>query len=264
MAPRLIDAPITPDQAGGLYRDLRRQIIGMLCCDLIHGDLSPYNVLLAAAGPTLIDFPQTISAAHNSQSERFFQRDLDNILRFLASFDRRLNAHRGDGREIWRAYTLRELSPDFTPAAREDRPPPRPPLGPGQQAPRPHHGQQARWDRGPQQGPEGQRPQRGPGARSEAQQQPSQAPQQRGPGQGQGQQPPQLRAPGYRQAPPRSAPRDTAPQGGRGPVVVYVKRSGTRESGGNHDGGTAPATSQTSAQEQQGHSREGRRDRGRR
>jgi len=173
IAPRLIDAPLSPEHAGALYRDLRQQIVGMLCCDLIHGDLSPYNVLLAAAGPTLIDFPQTISAAHNSQSERFFQRDLDNILRFLAGLDRRLNAHRSDGRDIWRAYASRELTPDFVPAAREYRPPPPPPARPAatppfaQQTPRP---QQARWDRGPEasrsQGARGQHaPQAHPQAR---------------------------------------------------------------------------------------------------
>src|SRR6185312_8430770 len=31
-APRLIDAQIDPEHAGALYRDMRRQIIGMLCC----------------------------------------------------------------------------------------------------------------------------------------------------------------------------------------------------------------------------------------
>ncbi len=164
IAQRLIDAPIAPEQAGALYRDLRRQIVGMLCCDLIHGDLSPYNVLLAAAGPTLIDFPQTISAAHNSQSERFFHRDLDNILRFLAGLDRRLNAHRADGRDIWRAYTQRELTPDFVPTPREAPPPPRPAFAPAPPAQRPQQWSRPQAPQGqrPQQAPQGQRPQQAP------------------------------------------------------------------------------------------------------
>lgn len=140
IAPRLIEAPIAPEDAGALYRDLRGQIIKVLCCDLIHGDLSPYNVLLGAAGPTIIDFPQAISAAHNSQSEGFFQRDFENILNFFAELDRRLSLHRGDGREIWRAYARRELSPDYVPATRAPAPPPppRPPQAPwqGEQRPR--------------------------------------------------------------------------------------------------------------------------------
>jgi len=124
IAPRLIEAAIEPENAGAIYRDLRSQIIKVLCCDLIHGDLSPYNVLLGTAGPTIIDFPQAISAAHNSQSEGFFQRDFENIFNFFAEHDRRLLAQRGDGREIWRAYARRELAPDYEPVM---RPPPRPP-----------------------------------------------------------------------------------------------------------------------------------------
>ncbi|MEO8841604.1 MAG: RIO1 family regulatory kinase/ATPase, partial [Kofleriaceae bacterium] len=44
-APRLIDVAIERDAALGIYADLVAQIISMLCCDLIHGDLSPYNIL---------------------------------------------------------------------------------------------------------------------------------------------------------------------------------------------------------------------------
>ena len=68
-APRLIDVALDPDAAAAVFADLRGQIIAMLCCDLIHGDLSPYNILAAAAGPTLIDFPQVISAVHSSRAE---------------------------------------------------------------------------------------------------------------------------------------------------------------------------------------------------
>src|SRR4249919_1155618 len=120
-APRLIDVAIERDAAMGVYADLVAQIISMLCCDLIHGDLSPYNILLAADGPTIIDFPQVISAVHSSRAEFFFLRDFDNIVRFLAGFDPSLAVHTADGRAIWRAYVSRELTPQFVP------PPPPPP-----------------------------------------------------------------------------------------------------------------------------------------
>ena len=55
-APRLIDLTLDPAAALGVYADLVAQLIAMLCCDLIHGDLSPYNILAAADGPTIIDF----------------------------------------------------------------------------------------------------------------------------------------------------------------------------------------------------------------
>jgi RIO kinase 1 len=117
-APRLVDALVPRDQAAPLYADLRAQAIRMLTCDLIHGDLSPYNVLLGSAGPVVIDFPQVVGAAHNSQAESFFRRDVENVRRFFAALDPALHAAEGDAREIWRAYVRRELTPDFVPTGR--------------------------------------------------------------------------------------------------------------------------------------------------
>jgi RIO kinase 1 len=114
-APRLIDIAIERDAACGILADLVAQMISMLCCDLIHGDLSPYNILAGADGPTIIDFPQVVSAAHSSRAEYFFLRDFDNVVRFLAGFDPSLAARTVDGRSIWRAYVSRELTPQFVP-----------------------------------------------------------------------------------------------------------------------------------------------------
>jgi RIO kinase 1 len=147
-APRLIDVAIARDAAIAIYADLVAQMISMLCCDLIHGDLSPYNILAAADGPTIIDFPQVVSAVHSSRAEFFFLRDFDNVVRFLAGFDPSLAPHTADGRAIWRAYVSRELTPQFVPPppppprrtrgpdrrGRDDRPPPRPAGRPPQQS----------------------------------------------------------------------------------------------------------------------------------
>jgi RIO kinase 1 len=206
-APRLIETHPTPERAGALYADLRAQAVRMLCADLIHGDLSPYNVLLGAEGPTLIDFPQVVAAAHNSTAEMFFKRDLDNLRKFFAGFDPSLHQRTGDAEEIWRAYVRRDLSPDFVPSGKVQqreakrhghpqrqqqgarpqhgagqRPPPRPhgqqhgprPHGQQQHAPRPHGQQQQHAPRphGQQQHaprPHGQpAPRQGPNPRQES------------------------------------------------------------------------------------------------
>src|SRR5512145_2036395 len=86
-APRLVEAAVPREKAAEWYADLRSQVVRMLACDLVHGDLSPYNVLVAWNGPTVIDFPQVVGAAHNSQAERFFVRDLENIRKFFAGHD---------------------------------------------------------------------------------------------------------------------------------------------------------------------------------
>lgn len=116
-APRLVEAPPqTPEEAEALYLDLRAQVIRTLCADLIHGDLSPYNILMSGNGPTIIDFPQTVAAARNSQAEFYFRRDLDNVRQYLAGFSTRLAGRSGDTGEIWNAYVRRELTPDYVPS----------------------------------------------------------------------------------------------------------------------------------------------------
>src|SRR6266511_586516 len=132
-APRLVDARIAREDAAAMYADLRAQAVRMLGCDLIHGDLSPYNVLVGAHGPVVIDFPQVVGAAHNSQAESFFHRDLENLRRFFAAIDPALGAAAGDAREIWRAYVRRELTADFVPTGREPPAPQR--TGGGERAP---------------------------------------------------------------------------------------------------------------------------------
>ncbi|WP_164001625.1 RIO1 family regulatory kinase/ATPase [Pyxidicoccus caerfyrddinensis] len=115
-APRLVEAPpATPEEAQALYVELRSQVVNMLCADLIHGDLSPFNILMSWQGATIIDFPQTVAAARNNQAEFYFRRDLDNVRNFLAGIAPWLYDAESDTSEIWNAYVRRELTRDFTP-----------------------------------------------------------------------------------------------------------------------------------------------------
>jgi RIO kinase 1 len=58
----------------------------MLCVGLIHGDLSPYNVLVAPDGPVIIDLPQVVSAAGNNAARMMLRRDVGNITINLAEW----------------------------------------------------------------------------------------------------------------------------------------------------------------------------------
>ncbi|MEP7050456.1 MAG: RIO1 family regulatory kinase/ATPase, partial [Pseudomonadota bacterium] len=165
-APRLIDTDLTPEQARAAYMDMLAQLVRILSCDLIHGDLSPYNVLWAAGGATIIDFPQIVSAAQNSNSESFFVRDARNILGHFAAIDRSLQARlSSDPREIWRAYLRRELTPEFLPSGRPPAAEPRR-ISDQERRPQQHREprpqpEQGREQRPPQQGREQRPPQQG-------------------------------------------------------------------------------------------------------
>lgn len=118
VAPRLVDAALTAETAAQLYAVLRAEVVKMLCADLVHGDLSEFNVLLAWNGPVIIDFPQVVKAAQNSRAEVFLRRDMENLRRFFGGFDPAVAARVSDADEVWRAYTRRELTPDFVPTGR--------------------------------------------------------------------------------------------------------------------------------------------------
>jgi RIO kinase 1 len=171
VAPRLVDAGITREQAGPLYRRLRGDVVRMLAADWIHGDLSEFNVLLGVNGPVIIDFPQVVTAAKNSQSERYFRRDLGNLVRFFSSIDPALAKHERDADDIWRAYVRRHLTPDYEPSNRQPAPPQhggrggppgdrgRPPRGPASTGHAPGQRQgPPREARPPQGGPSAQPP----------------------------------------------------------------------------------------------------------
>jgi len=80
-APRLVDAAV--DDPASLYEELVLQV-GRMARDakLVHGDLSPYNVLYFEGKPVLIDVAQAISADH-PEAPHLMARDIGNFARFL-------------------------------------------------------------------------------------------------------------------------------------------------------------------------------------
>src|ERR1700712_969152 len=85
-APRLNDVSLTPEQARVHHASLMKEVVRMLCAGVIHGDLSEFNVLLAADGPVIIDLPQAIDAAGNNHANRMLLRDVANLRNFFGQF----------------------------------------------------------------------------------------------------------------------------------------------------------------------------------
>jgi len=82
-APRLNDVAYTPEMARAHHAALLREVVRMLCAGVVHGDLSEFNILLAADGPVIIDLPQAVDAAGNNHAPRMLMRDVDNLRDFF-------------------------------------------------------------------------------------------------------------------------------------------------------------------------------------
>lgn len=110
-AARLGEVDLTAAQAREYHAFLVRQVVLMLCIDLIHGDLSEYNVLVGPDGPVLIDFPQVVSASGNNAARRMLQRDVNNLTLSLGRIaPELLSTHYAE--EMWALYEKGELRPD--------------------------------------------------------------------------------------------------------------------------------------------------------
>ena len=110
-APRLNDVAFTPDQARAHHATLMGEIVRMLCAGVIHGDLSEFNVLLAADGPVIIDLPQAVDAAGNNHAQRLLLRDVANLSGFFGRVAPEL-LHSQFGPELWALYERGVLQPE--------------------------------------------------------------------------------------------------------------------------------------------------------
>jgi len=102
-APRLNDMPFSEDEARQHHATLIGEVVRMLCAGVIHGDLSEFNILLAADGPVIIDLPQAVDAAGNNHAPRMLLRDVDNLRSFFGQYAPDLLPTRY-GPEIWALY----------------------------------------------------------------------------------------------------------------------------------------------------------------
>ncbi|MBA3773016.1 MAG: serine protein kinase RIO [Ramlibacter sp.] len=110
-APRLNDVSFSAQDAQAHHATLLGEVVRMLCAGVVHGDLSEFNILLAADGPVIIDLPQAVDAAGNNHASRMLLRDVANLRAFFGRFAPQLLAT-GYGPEIWQLYERGVLSPE--------------------------------------------------------------------------------------------------------------------------------------------------------
>jgi len=111
-APRLNDVALSEALALEFHAILVNQVVRMLCAGVIHGDLSEYNILVDASGPVIIDLPQAIDAAGNSNAAEMLERDVLNLRTYFSAFAPTLKDTQY-GKEIWAHYESGLLHPDL-------------------------------------------------------------------------------------------------------------------------------------------------------
>ena len=107
-APQLIGCSPPPGEAGGIYRQVLEQIEILLQTHLVHGDLSPYNILMWKGRAWIIDLPQAVDPRFNHAAFDLLQRDIENVNRFFSRFG--VTALPKDyARDLWERYRRAEL-----------------------------------------------------------------------------------------------------------------------------------------------------------
>ena len=120
-APRLNDCEFTAEDARRHHASLLSEVLRMLGAGVVHGDLSEFNILLAADGPVIIDLPQAVDAAGNNHAQRMLLRDVENLRNFFGRFAPEL-LKTDYGHEIWDLYQRGLLREDSALSGRYERP----------------------------------------------------------------------------------------------------------------------------------------------
>lgn len=82
-AKRLDELNLSNSESKQVLSQLIEFITQMTAIDLVHGDLSPFNILYHQGKIYVIDFPQTVDLTTNPDWIKFYDRDTENVLKYF-------------------------------------------------------------------------------------------------------------------------------------------------------------------------------------
>jgi RIO kinase 1 len=90
-APRLADLDFDPETARRVWRELQSEMRLMLEVDVVHGDLSAFNVLWWRERPVIIDLSQAVDAVTHPAARELLVRDVARTASFFARMGVRID-----------------------------------------------------------------------------------------------------------------------------------------------------------------------------
>lgn len=115
-APRLSDHRPTAEEARIIHARVMQAIITMMTCNVVHADLSAFNVLVPADGagrrvtPVIIDFPQAVDPRQNRAARELLAHDIDTITTYCRRFNPEIQDHDLLAR-LWHEFIEGRLTP---------------------------------------------------------------------------------------------------------------------------------------------------------
>jgi RIO kinase 1 len=107
-APMLSRTPLDRDHAGAVLRAIIDNMTLWLVYHVVHGDLSPYNILYWEERIVAIDFPQAVDPRINPNARTLLHPDLENICGYFQRYGIHADANR-IGQELWGRYKAAAL-----------------------------------------------------------------------------------------------------------------------------------------------------------
>jgi RIO kinase 1 len=110
-APQLRSVRPSREEAQDLFEQVMRAVELMLFRNVIHGDLSAYNVLVWEGRATVIDLPQAVDPRKNRHAEAMLQRDVTRVSEY---FERHgVPSSRGRiASDLWNGWRFADLVPE--------------------------------------------------------------------------------------------------------------------------------------------------------
>ena len=107
-APQLRDVSLSLREAASAFRWLMYDVELMLGANVVHGDLSPYNILWWKERATIIDLPQAVDPRFNRNARPLLERDVSNVCAYFARAGVSTDPQR-IARDLWRRFMRAEL-----------------------------------------------------------------------------------------------------------------------------------------------------------